>query len=254
MESPEVSEPKVHSDFIISEPKKVVDKLYVLSKHRDIMTAYYGSSHLSFPTMVLDVSKEDKTFICDGCHKNVLANVLESPKVMFKTEHLGAIVTFEATRLTSIEHEGVQAFLMPIPGQLRWREQREFYRMRIPKETKSYCQIVINPEVTIKLRLNDISIRGFSVFNDSEEISALLELGTKYEKSKLVIEGKEEMTVGFELRNKIDLSPNNPIKAEKIGCQFTLVTPLLEDAIRAYMMEIEREMLKKRAESALFAW
>jgi len=254
MESPEISEPKIQSEFIINSPNKVVDKLFVLSKHREIITAYYGSNHLSFPTMVLEVSKQDKTFICDGCHKNVLAAVLESPKVMFKTEHLGAIVTFESTRLSNIEHEGGQAFLMPIHGQLRWREQREFYRMRIPKETKSYCQIVVNPEVTVKLRLNDISIRGFSVFNDSEEISALLELGSKYENSKLMIEGREEMTVGFELRNKVDLNPNNPIKAEKIGCQFTVVTPNLEDAIRAYMMEIEREMLKKRAESALFAW
>jgi hypothetical protein len=105
---------------------------------------------------------------------------------------------------------------------------------------------------TINLKLYDVSIRGFSVLSTSYEISELLVSGKQYDKGKLVLDGRKELIISFEIRSKFMINPNNLNKAEKIGCKFTRITTTFENTVHGYMLEIERELLKKRAETTTY--
>lgn len=241
------------SDFLIRSPDKIISKLSVLLKNKNLVTVHFGEVGTSFVTTILDVNKKDNVFICDGCKEHLLEHVLNSPKILFKTEHLGALVTFDATQMAKTQYQDILAFSVPIPATMRWLEQREFYRMKTPATTSSRCQLIVKGKEPVYLKLYDISLRGFSILNTTEDISELLVPGGQFEKCKLILEDKQEVFVSFEIRSKFVINPNNLNKMEKIGCKFTRITPAFENTIHGYMLEIERELLKKRSENVSLA-
>lgn len=236
------------SDFLIRSPEKIISKLSILLKNKNLLTVGLGDRGPTFVTTVLEINKNANTFICDSCEEALAAQALSSPKLWFTTEHLGATVAFDITQLNQTKYEGKPAFLASIPTALHWLEQREFYRVKTPVPTASYCQISAQGQETISLKLYDISLRGFSMLNAADDISELLVPGTQFEKCKLVLENKQEVGISFEIRSKFIINPNNLNKTEKIGCKFTQITPAFENTIHSYMMEIEREILRKRSE------
>ena len=240
------------SDFLISSPEKIISKLSILLKNKNLLTANFGGGQ-TFVTTVLEVNKKDNTFICDGCDEDLIDIALGSPKIFFKTEHLGALVTFDSGKVTKTQYQGVVAFSMPIPSAMRWLEQREFFRMRVPATSTSRCQLTLAGHGVVDLKLHDISLRGFSVVNTLEEVSKLLEPGVQFENCRIILEDKEQVIITFEIRSKFLVNANNLNKMEKIGCKFTSITPALENTIHGYLMQIERELLKKRAEKSSFA-
>jgi flagellar brake protein len=242
---------ELQSDFLISSPEKIISKLSVLHKNKSLLTVGYGSN--TFVTTILEVNKKDQVFICDGCNEEILENILGCTKIYFKTEHLGAMVAFDAAKLVKTEYGGNLAFSVPIPLSLRWMEQREFFRVRVPSSASSCCQMKFpDQEAPVTFKVYDISIRGFSMLNNSDEISELLIPGKQYDRCKLILDGIQEMVISFEVRSKIMLNPNNLNKVEKIGCKFSRITNTFENTVHGYMMEIERDLLKKRTENTSY--
>jgi len=237
------------SDFLISSPEKIISKLSVLLKNKNLLTAKCSERGYTFVTRVLDIDKKSKVIICDGCEEDLVEPILKSPKLLFKTEHLGALVTFDSTKISKTQYQGNLAFLVPVPSTLRWREQREFYRVRVPASSNSCCRILLADNEPVCFKLYDISIRGFSILNTEDELSELLQAGARFEQGKLILDNKEEINIGFEVRSKFLMNPNNLNKSEKVGCKFTIMTPAFENTIHGYMLGLERELLKKRAEN-----
>lgn len=238
------------SDFLISSPEKIIAKLSVLLKNKNLLTAKCSERGTNFVTKILDIDKKSQTFICDGCDEELVEQFLRSPKIMFKTEHLGALVTFDASKISKTQYQGNLAFTIPVPAALRWREQREFYRVRVPATTSSSCVIKLADREPASFKLFDISIQGFSILNTEEELSEFLTTGARFENCKLILDNKEEVSISFEIRSKFLMNPNSLNKSEKIGCKFTVLTPAFENTIHGYMLGLERELLKKRAENA----
>lgn len=242
---------ELQSDFLISSPEKIISKLNILHKNKSLLTAGYGGN--VFVTTILEINKNDKVFICDGCDEAILEKILDCSKIVFKTEYLGAMVAFDAAKLVKTKFRGNLAFSVPIPSTLRWMEQREFYRVRVPSSAASHCQLTLpGQEEPISFKVYDISIRGFSMLNTSDEISELLVLGKQYDRCKLILDGVQETIISLEVRSKVMLNPNNLNKVEKIGCKFSRITNSFENTVHGYMMEIERNLLKKRAENTSY--
>ena len=244
---------EAQSDFLISSPEKIISKLSVLLKNKNLLTAKCSERGNTFVTTILEVDKKNKVFICDGCDENLAEQMVKSSKILFRTEHLGALVTFDSSRAAKISYQGNLAFSLPLPSALRWLEQREFYRVRVPVSASSVCQIPLDNNEVADFKLFDISIRGFSLLNTDEALSKLFPAGAKFEKCKLILDKNEDITISFEIRSKFIMNPNNLNQIEKIGCRFTFITPPFENAIHGFMLAIEREILKKRMEQSNYA-
>jgi flagellar brake protein len=235
------------SAFLIRSPEKIISKLSILLKNKCLLTAYFGDDNDSFITTILDIYiKNNYLTFYHGPKEDSIEQLLNSPKITFKTEYLGIKVAFEAIKLAKIQRQEVSIFVIPIPESILWIEARDLYRVKSPVSKSSYCQLILKDQEPINLKLYDISLVGFSVLNASSEISALMIPDTHFEQCKLILADTGEDTISFKIRrSKYIINPENLNRVEKIGCKFTRITPAFETTIQRYMQQIEIENRQK---------
>jgi c-di-GMP-binding flagellar brake protein YcgR len=230
------------SAFLIRSPENIINKLSILFKKKCLLSVFFGENNDSFITTILDIYiKNDYLTFYHGPKEGLIEQFLNSSKITFKTEYLGIKVVFEAIKLTKIQYQGVTVFVIPIPESILWIEARDFYRVKLPVSTSSYCQLTLNNQKLISLKLCDISLIGFSMLTDSKEISDLIIPGTHFKQGKLILADTGEDTISFNIRRKYIINPKNLNRIEKIGCKFTRITATFENTIQRYMLQIERE-------------
>lgn len=236
------------SAFLIRNPEQIINKLSILLKNKCLLTVYYGDNDDdSFITTILDIYVKNNLLIFYHSPKeDAMSDFLNSPMITFKTDYLGIKVAFDTIRVARIQHQGLSVFAIPIPASLLWIEARDFYRVKSPTSKSSYCQLTLKDQGVIHLELHDISLTGFSVLNTSSEISALLMPDSSFEHCKLLLADTGEGIVAFEIRSKYIINLENSDRIEKIGCQFTHITPAFENSIQRYMGQIERESRQKK--------
>jgi len=236
------------SAFLIHSPEKIISKLLILLKNKCLLTACFGDNNDSFITTILDINIKNNLLIFYHSPKeDAIEQLLNSPKITFKTEYSGVKVAFDAIKLAKIHHQGVSVFAIPIPESILWMEARDFYRVKSPVSKSSYCQLTRKEQEPVSLKLYDISLVGFSVLTDSKEVSDLMILDAFFEQCKLILAETGEDTISFEIRSKYIINPENLNRMEKIGCKFTRVTPAFENTIQRYILQIERESLQKNS-------
>jgi c-di-GMP-binding flagellar brake protein YcgR len=231
------------SGFLIRSPEKIISKLFILLKNKCLLSVCFGDNDNSFITTILNIYIENNYLVFyHGPKEDSIEQLLNSPKITFRTEYLGIKVSFDAIKMTKIQHRGVPIFVVPIPESILWIEARDFYRVKSPVSKLSYCQLTLKNQNPINLKLYDISLIGFSVLNTANEISALMTPDTHFEQCKLILADTGEDTVSFTIRRRKYIpNPENLSKMEKIGCKFTRITPAFENTIQRYMQQIERE-------------
>jgi c-di-GMP-binding flagellar brake protein YcgR len=234
------------SAFLIRSPEKIISKLSILLKNKCLLTAYFGDHDDSFITTILDIDiHKSRLIFYHSPKEDSIEQFLNSPIITFKTEYLGIKISFDAIRLGKIQHQGVSVFAIPIPESILWIEARDFYRVKSPISKSSYCQLMLEDQEPINLKLYDISLVGFSVLNAASDVSAMMIPDTHFEQCKLILKDTGEDTISFEVRSKYIINPENSNRIEKIGCKFTQITSVFENTIQRYIQQIERENRQK---------
>ena len=241
---------ELESPFLISSSEQINFKLSLLFKRKCLITAHYGDNGDSFITTVLDIdTQKNRLIFYHSPKEDAIKDLLDSQLITFKTEYQGIKVTFEATRIGKKWDQQITVFVIPIPETLIWVEARSFYRVRSPIAKSSYCQLVLKNQDAINLKLYDISLAGFSMLSLSSEISELMMLETTFVQCTLILTEAGEGTIAFEVRSKYIINSETSGKIEKIGCQFTKITPAFENVIQRYILLIERESRQKEIDS-----
>lgn len=235
------------SAFLIRRKEQIINKLSIVLKNKCLLTVCYGDNEDSFITTILDIYENNNIIIFYHSPKeDAISDFLNSQLITFKTDYLGIKVAFDAIKVAKIQHQGISVFAIPIPDSLLWIEARDFYRVKSPTAKSSYCQLTLKDQGVINLELYDISLIGFSVLNPSSEISALLMPDSTFQQGKLLLADIGEGVVAFEIRSKYIINLENSDRIEKIGCQFTHITPAVENTIQRYMGQIERQSRQKK--------
>jgi len=234
------------SAFLIRSPEKIISKLFILHKNKCLLTAYFGANDDSFITTILEIYIKNNLLIFYHSPKeDAIEQLLNSPKITFKTEYSGIKVAFDAVKLAKIQHQGVSVFAIPIPESILWVEARDFHRVKSPVSKSSYCQLTLQEQEPVSLKLYDISLAGFSMLTDSREVSDLMSLDTSFEQCKLILADAGEDTISFEIRSKYIINPEKLNRMEKIGCKIIRITPAFENTIQRYILQMERENRQK---------
>jgi flagellar brake protein len=228
------------SAFLIRSPDKIVNKLSILLKNKCLLSVFFGENNDSFITTILDIYVNNGyiTFY-HGPKEDLVEQLINSENITFKTEYLGIKVVFEATKLAKVKHQGLAVFVIPIPDSMLWIEARDFYRFKSPISKSSYCQVTLKDREPVSLKLYDLSLVGFSMLNDSKEISDVMALDMNFEQCKLLLADTGEDTVSFKIKRKNIINIGNLNRIEKIGCKFTKIAPEFEKIIRHYMLSVK---------------
>lgn len=242
--------------FFINSASSIISHLSLLVKSKSLVTAQLEDND-SFLTTLIEINKEHKAIIFDyGPKEAVNQKVLKAPKIQFNTEFQGMQVAFSGSKITRIKYDGEQAFMMPLPNSIFWREQRQYFRAKSPLSKESYCRFLL-PDQTepVQLKLHDLSLAGFSVrvySSDlaelliSEDQAQLLVPGYICEQATLILDQNGEDKVSFEICYNDIINPNKVNKIQRLGCKFAHIPPAFESNIQRYMQQIQREELQKK--------
>ncbi len=230
------------SAFLIRNPEQIINKLAILCKNKCLLNVSFGDSGDTFITTILEVNKKDNIVVFyHGPHKKLIDKFYKSADIIFKTAYLGVKISFNGSNLGEIHHNGISAFTMHIPDTLAWVEARDYHRVKIPASKPSFCLLVLNGYEPFRLKLNDISLTGFSVLNDSVDVSKIMNPNIHFKRQQLLLADTNEGIISFEIRHKFIIQREYIKSIEKIGCKFTDITQAFENAIQSYMLQIERE-------------
>ncbi|WP_031433583.1 flagellar brake protein [Methylomarinum vadi] len=236
------------SAFFVNNPKRIHSYLSHLLKKKCLLSAHFGDNNDSFITTIVDIDPKKNLLILDYGPKEYLNKLLlKSEHKEFRTELDGIKVAFSADKIAKTRIDGHAVFTMPIPDAIFWMQRRKFYRLKVPLAHNSYCAIGFtneedNSEKIIRFKLMDISISGFAIINEQLKLSKDLIPTAEFENCTLHLHDGEEENVSFVIKNKFNLNPDKPDKGQRIGCEFTEITPLFESHIQRYMQNIEREL------------
>ncbi|MFI3157988.1 MAG: flagellar brake protein [Methylococcaceae bacterium] len=234
------------SSFLIQNPKQIISNLSLLLKNKSLLSARFGTDNASYITTLLDINQGSNSVVLDyGPKEELNQHILRAGRVTFDTEYRGIKVSFTGSALKRIIHKGDPAFSMSIPNSIYWMQRREYYRVKSPLTKSSYCQLTLEDKPPVNLKLCDISLTGFAMFNVSKEISELLIPGTLFSQCKLILSDVGECMISFEVRAKYIINPEKIQKIQKVGCKFINITRPTEEIIQRYMQQIQREDLQK---------
>lgn len=237
------------SSFSIQNPRQVISHLLILLRHKCRLSIHFGAETEPCTTILLGINEDKNILILDVSRQETVNNqLLKASKLTFDTEFDGIKVSFGAPVLKKTTFKDEPAFSIPIPSSIFWMQRREYYRVKSPFTEASYCQIVLELEdkEPVNLKLYDISLTGFSMFNISKEISDLLVVGEPIvNQCKLILADIGEIAVSFEVCSKYMVNLDKQKKVQKIGCRLINVTSQIEELIQHYMYHIQREKLNK---------
>jgi c-di-GMP-binding flagellar brake protein YcgR len=236
--------------YLIKTPKQVLMHLKLLSTDKCLISASFGEDEKdTFITTILEINEKKQTLIIDCGPKEYLnKKLLNSAIIKLKTDYKGITVQFEGRKIKkAITNNGQPAFITPIPRSMYWVQRRQFHRVKSPLSKNSYCSVIlIDPEtekeLTVKLKLYNLSGTGFSVINELNSFSSQLLPSTTFENCMLVLENEQSQRISFEIRNNIPINPHRPKTGNRIGCQITAGSANTESAIFRYILNIEREL------------
>ncbi len=234
--------------FLIHNQKQIIHDLSLLIKNKCLISLYFGADKTFLLTAILEVDEAKNALIFDyGFNETINKQLLKASDITFQTDFLGIKVSFKGTRLTKILYEDESAFSMPIPESIFWLQRREFFRVTSLRFTDCYCQLTLNNQESVKLKLFDMSLKGFSVLNTSTEISSLLSLGAKFEQCKLVLSETDEDTIAFKVRSKFIINPDKiaVLNTQKIGCLITRIAPAFQATVQRFINQQQREEIQK---------
>ncbi len=251
---------ETESNYLVSNPKLVLDHLNSLIKSRCIVTAYFGEPQSSFMTSIISIDAKKKLIELDCAQDEKLNNqLLKSVKVLFRTEIEGIKVSFAGKSIKQIKKDGEPVFVMPLPGSIFWMQRRQFFRVKIPSaHTHCFCEFLLELETEVetgtimlphisRFRLQDISITGFAFHNTTPAFADLMRPSAQYKNCILHLhdDNDSEVRMSFEIIdvNKIR-SSGGGIIAQRVGCRFLELPSGFEDTLQRYIQDIE---IQKRA-------
>lgn len=241
------------SDYLITNPKQIEIYLKRLAAEKCLIAAGFGENN-SFLTAIIEVDEKKQILTIDCGPKEYLNKELLNVGIVNLKADLGGIkVLFEGLNIKKSGKSDQTALSIKIPDQLYWVQRRNVYRMRSPLFKNSYCSIVLmndeQQEETVNFKLYDLSVKGFSILSDTDEMAAQLTPSTEFNNCKLILDHEENdkpHIISFIVKSKNHLNPNKPKKNQRIGCEFANISIQSESSFLRYIQKIERDIKRKQ--------
>lgn len=230
--------------YMLYNKGQIVQRLKQLVKNKGMITAY-ADNGVSMNTALVGILTENDLLVLDyGVDESLVQQIINSKRVIFKTQFEGINIQFTTNSLTKAKYQNEPAIAVPIPANLLWLQRRQSFRVRIPLGMPAYCDIPAQDGSTIRLRIFDISAGGISVSDEGMKISG--DSGLIYSNCQLDLPGFGRITLSLETRNCFKIKKTDPAQGQRCGFSFHQMGMTDEAAIMRYIHSVET--LRKRTE------
>jgi c-di-GMP-binding flagellar brake protein YcgR len=230
--------------FMLYNKGEIAQRLRQLAKDHCMVTAYFDNG-ATMNTRVIDLIREMELVVLDyGVDEKLVQQLLQSNRVIFKSQHDGVTAQFTATSLTRAKYQNEPVIAAPMPTSLLWVQRRQSYRVRIPLGIPSWCKIPWTNETTLRLKIYDISGGGLALVD--EENNLHVQNGVILENCTLELPEFGTDQVNLRVCSCFPNNKRDPDAGQRIGCAFSNLGMSFGASIQRYINSIET--LCKRTE------
>lgn len=184
------------------------------------------------------------------------AELLQSPKVLFRAEFNGIKVSFSGRGIKQVKRDGEKIFVMQIPDSIFWMQRRDGFRVSVPGEhTHCYTKFVMQLQkedetglITVpyeaRFKVVDISISGFAFHNVTPAFADYMLPPREYKNAILHLHDDDdsEARIDFEIINVNKIREGRAIVAQRVGCQYKELPLGFESVIQRYVQSTELKL------------
>ncbi|HZV99127.1 MAG TPA: flagellar brake protein [Methylophilaceae bacterium] len=225
---------------------EIISIMHGLIKQRELVSATFNSNELVL-TAVLKVDADNNRLFLDyGPNEMVNQRILKAGKIHFNTVLDNVKIEFASTEISTINFDGANAFLIPLPPQVRRLQRREYYRVATPVVAPVVCRIPVAGKIQ-DIPLIDISAGGVGLILPPDN-QTLLELAASYPGCRINLPGIGEVEVSLSVQNTQEVTMKNGKKYQRTGCLFQNIRPGTQAVIQRYITKLERERITRKSD------
>lgn len=232
--------------FRVRSRREVIALLRSIGERNQLVRMVINQGQDTIVTSILHIDETNDTVLLD-CAPTAIMNqrVLDSEKLSFETVLQNIRILFNSTAADSCTHEGLPAFLIPLPTSVVRLQRREFYRVSTPVTNPVHCTFSVKTEdevIPVTTTLHNISGGGISVVDEKKLIDA--SIGRIYQRCRLDLPGGA-VTVDLQIRNLLEVTLTNGKIVHRIGCEFVDPSNGTLGAVQKYITKLERDQNAK---------
>ncbi len=220
---------------------EIASILRAIMHKNTLLSIYFDEGNSFIVTAILDVDDEHGTVIFDrGPDPQANARLPQAPRLVCVTSVDKVKVQFICSDADVVEHDGREAFRVPMPDKLLRLQRREYFRLTTPVTNPIKCLLTMQTggeAQPLELSVADISCGGFGT--TSSTTLPLFEPNTRFE-CKIALPDIGTLQATAELRNTFEVTLANGRKLRRCGYQFIALPEKNRVLIQRYIMQQQR--------------
>lgn len=239
-----------HEEYMLRNRNEVLSILRAMLKDNSRMTVHFNEGQDYLMSTLLEVSADGNSMVLDvGNDATMNRSALASHKLICIANLDKVKIQFVLDGVRETKSGGQPAFLADVPKELLRLQRREYYRLTVPVVTPLRCQIpCLKPDgSTVRLEANILDISGGGVGIIAQMPGVELQAGMEFQNCRIDLPGVGIINVTLHISSVFDVTLRNGIHSRRSGCQFTNLSPQMENQIQRYIIKAERD---RKARSA----
>lgn len=229
------------SQYYVHSRVEIASILRTIMQKNTLISVYFDEGNSFIVTAILDVDDARGSVILDrGPDPRTNARLPQAARLVCVTSVDKVKIQFICDTAQLVEHDGREAFELPMPEKLLRLQRREYFRLATPVTNPLKCQMKLVSDGEIRemeLNVSDISCGGLSTTSSTS--LPVFEPGTLFECS-LKLSDNETLQVTLELRNTFEVTLANGRKLRRCGYQFIGLSEKARALVQRYIMQQQR--------------
>lgn len=229
-----------YTKYLVSTRQEIVQILRAISKHNEMVTAYFNHGKEFFLTSIVGADAATGMLIVDcGSDADTNRRVLAADKIVFVTNLDRIKIQFNTKALVQINYQGQPAFRTPLPESLLKLQRREFYRLVTPMRESPKCIIPDLAGAKAEASVVDISVGGVGISGLPQDLA--FEKGQLLSQCRIVLPVEGTVVSTLELRSLQQSTLRSGELVLRVGCHFVDMPAQHQAMIQRYIIRIDRE-------------
>lgn len=234
-----------YSRYLLRGRTDILFNLRGLIQKRAMLSAFIDASADSFLTAVIALSADENHLVLDAASDDTVNRRVEAAEQLICVTQLDRVkVQFAARGIQRIQHEGHDAFRVPVPEVMLRLQRREYFRLTAPSAHSLTCLIPITiggerREISVEASVLDISGGGLAITVPSEGM--VVEPDMEFGNCRLMLPETGAIVTSLRVRNLFRITNRDGSITLRAGCEFTHLSSAMASTIQRYILKIERE-------------
>lgn len=229
------------SNYYVHSRVEIASILRTIMQKNSSLSVYFDEGNSFIVTSILNIDDVQGTIILDrGPDPRANARLPQASRLVCITSVDKVKVQFICTDAAVIEHDGREAFRVPMPDKLLRLQRREYFRLTTPVVNPIKCVLTAQAGSEIcqmELNIADISCGGLAT--TSSTTLPLFEPNTRFE-CRIVLSDTGTLQTTVELRNTFEVTLANGRRLRRCGYQFIAFTEKDRVLVQRYIMQQQR--------------